>query len=339
VGSRIRGIFVAGSVFTVAACFGQISTPSLGLLTNANGTEISPVLGVLGASSVGSPITLPSEISRSYLAPGGRWALVRQRDGTVGVLTFSNLAPGAVQTIPGALSAPDLVSFSPGGKSAALFSTASGVVQVMTALDTAPHIAYQFSTSGMLSPRVLSISDNSAMALVGEEDGRVELVSSGGNPQTVFKGNPNFGIAFLPGQGRAVLVDGSAGTLSLLTGLDGVPQVQQIGGSLPSLAGPVLVQTSQDGRFAFAVFESANSAYRVDLANGQTASVAINGAATRLDRLGAADAFVVSAEPGKSAWFLTGTAANLELVFAPIVAVRGSVSGACERGAGRIACE
>jgi hypothetical protein len=333
--SRIRSLFAAGSVFAVAVCFGQVSTPVLGLLANSEGTEISPVLGVLGASSVGSPIALPGGISRSYLAPGGGWALVRQRDGAVELLTFSGLTPGNVQTVAGALTSPDLVSFSPNGTSAALFSKAAGMVQVITALGTAPRIAYQFSTSGMLTPQSLGISDNSALALVLEEDGRVDLVSNGGNPQTLSRGNPNSGIAFLPGQSTAVLVDGRAGTLSLLTGLAGVPQVQQISGSLPSFAGPVLVQTSQDGRFAFTVFESASSAYRIDLTSGQTSSAAINGAATRLDRLGAGDNFVVSAEPGNSAWFLIGTAANLEVVFAPIAPVPGT----CERGAGRIACD
>jgi hypothetical protein len=329
-GNRIRSLFAAGSVFTLA-CFGQVSTPALGLLANAEGTEISPVLGVLGASFVGSPIVLPTGISHVYLAPGGGWALVRQPDGGVGLLTFSGFAPGNVQTIPGALASPDLVSFSPTGKSAALFSAAAGVVQVITALSTTPQIAYQFSTSGMLSPQLLGISDNGAMMLIREEDGRVDLVSSGSNPQTVSRGNPNSAIAFLAGQSTAVLIDGTAGTLSLLTGLDGVPQVQQINGSLPALAGPVLVQTSEDGRFAFAVFGQANSAYRIDLTSGQVTSVAINGTATRLDRIGAADDFVVSAEPGNSAWFLIGTAANLEVVFAPTPPLPGLA--ACERGA------
>lgn len=316
-GSRIRSLVVAGCLFIGAACFGQVSAPVIGLLANSEGTQISPVRGVLGASSVGSPIAFLGS-SRIDLAPGGGWALVRQRDGAIGLMTFSGVTAGSVQTVAGALTSPDLVSFSPGGTSAALFSTAAGAVQVLTALNTAPRIAYQFSTSGMLTPQSLRISDNSALALVLEADGSVDLVSNGGNMQTVSRGNPNSGIAFLPGQSTAVLVDGSAGTLSLLTSLDGVPQVRQITGSLPSSAGSVLVQTSQDGKYAFAVLEPVSSAYRIDLTSGQTSSVAINGVANRLDRLGTGDNFVVSAEPGKSAWFLIGTAANLETIFAPV---------------------
>jgi DNA-binding beta-propeller fold protein YncE len=330
--SRIRSLFAAGSVFALGACFGQVSAPVIGLLANSEGTQISPVQGVLGASSVGAPIALLGG-GRGYLAPGGGWALVRQGDGAVGLLTFSGLTPGNVQTVAGALTSPDLVSFSPTGKSAALFSRNAGVVQVLTALDTTPQVAYQFSTSGMLNPQLFGISDNSAMALVLEENGRVDLVSSGGNVQTVYTGNLNTGIAFLPNQGTAALVDGGAGTLSLLTGLNAVPQVQQIGEHLPSSGGPVLVQTSQDGRYAFAVFESSSSAYRIDLTSGQTSSVAINGVANRLDRLGTGDSFLVSAEPANSAWFLIGAAANLEVVFAsvaPVPAVCDAGRGACE---------
>lgn len=332
--SRIRSLFVGGSLFTLTTCFGQVSAPVVGLLANPEGTAISPVQGVLGASSVGSPIALFGD-SRSYLAPGGGWALVRQRDGTVGLLKFSSLTPVSMQNVAGALTSPNLVSFSPGGKSAALFSATAGAVQVITGLDaTNPKIAYQFSTSGLLAPQSVNISDSSALALILEQDGRLDLVSSGGNMQTVVTGSPNAGIAFLPGQSAALLVDGAAGTLSLLTGLDGVPQAQQLTASLPSAAGPVLVQTSRDGRYAFVVVEPVNSAYRIDLASGQVSSLAINDAVNRLDRLGIGDNFVVSAEPGKSAWLLIGGAANLETVFAPVP----TIPQACGRIAGLGAC-
>jgi hypothetical protein len=199
-------------------------------------------------------------------------------------------------------------------------------------------MAYQFSTSGMLSPQVVRVSDDGSLALVLEQDGRLDLVSNGGAPLVVSLVSPNSGIAFLPGQSTAVLVDGGAGTISLLANLDGAPQVRQIAGSLPGSTASPLVQTSQDGRFVFWVFARATTAYRIDLTTGQTQTIGLRSAATRLDRLGAGDDFVLSAEPGNSAWFLIGTAANLEIVFSPISAHPGLPSVSCGPGVRRGAC-
>ena len=152
-----------GAVAGFDARAAQMSAPVVGLIggESASPGGIRPVLGVMGASSIQAPIRLPREISRVYLAPTGRWALVQQsrrapgpaafvgsRPATVsrkldstaaqlGLVAFTGSEPGVVQAIAGAAPNPSLVSFSPLGKSAGLLAS-SKAIQVLTGLDSAP---------------------------------------------------------------------------------------------------------------------------------------------------------------------------------------------------------
>jgi len=80
--------------------------------------------------------------------------------------------------------------------------------------------------------------------------------------------------------------------------------------------GETLVEASLDGASAFVVETGGTSARRVDLTTGSMQSATLPAVATRLDRLRDGESFVFSAEPGRSAWFLTGRDSGLQAVFA-----------------------
>ena len=239
--SRLFSIPSVG--LALAACAGfeakaQISAPLVGLIAGEGPSirEIRPVLGVLGASSVQSPIQLPRDVSRVYLAPGGGWALAQQRGHALGLVTFKGIEPSAVQTIADAAPSPDLVSFSPLGRSAGLFSR-SGVFQILTGLDATPRVAFQANFYDPSGVKKMAVSDDGQVLAVLTTAGQVYLLFSSTAPLLAYAGSPLLGIAFLPSQSTAVLADGGNGMVNLARIVNGVPAVQTVTGNLSSGGG------------------------------------------------------------------------------------------------------
>jgi hypothetical protein len=309
------GVLLAAVAGTEARA--QMSAPLVGLIAGESpgSNEIRPVLGVLGASSVRAPFSLPVEHSRVYLAPTGSWALVQQRGAAPGLVTFQGIAPSAVQAIAGVAPNPDLVSFSPLGRSAGLYS-ADGVIQVLTGLDATPKVGFQMGFHDPSGVKKMTVNDEGQLLAVLTAAGQVYLLSSSMAPLLAYAGSPSLGIAFLPNQSTAVIADGGNGTMNLARIVNGMAVVQTVSGSLGSSGGDTLVEASLDGASAFVVATGSASACRVDLTAGSMQSIILPVVATRLDRLRDGASFVFSAQPGSSAWFLTGRDNGLQAVFA-----------------------
>src|SRR5215813_7222341 len=84
----------------VIACFGTasfgqdqsaISGPILGFIEDPNGASIQPIRGVLGASVLGQPLVLGSEIRNAVISPKQDYALaVRTDSGEVVLIPLSS---------------------------------------------------------------------------------------------------------------------------------------------------------------------------------------------------------------------------------------------------------
>jgi hypothetical protein len=315
-----RHCSIVGIGFMLAAIAGtgaraQMSAPLVGLIAGESHGEIRPVLGVLGASSIQAPMHLPRGVSRVHLAPTGGWALVQQRGKAPGLVTFQGSVASAVQTIADAAPSPDLVSFSPLGRSAGLLASSS-VIQVLTGLDSTPRVAFEvnfFDTSGV---KKIAVSDDGQLLAVLTAAGQVYMLSNSIAPLFAYAGSPSLGMAFLPNQATVVMADAANGAINLARIVNGVPVLQPVTGSLNAASGETLVEASRDGASAFVVASGGTSACRIDLATGGMQSMTLPAVATRLDRLRDGESFVFSAEPGHSAWFLTGRDSGMQAVFA-----------------------
>ena len=341
-----RRCFIASIGLALAAVAGfearaQMSAPLVGLIAGESPSPggIRPVLGVMGASSIQAPTAMPREISRVYLAPTGGWALVQQsrsapgratvresrqallssrpdpRTAQLGLITFKGAEPGAVQPIANAAPNPSLVSFSPLGKSAGLLATSTDI-QVLTGLDSTPRVAFQVSFHDPSGVKKIAVSDDGQLLMALTSEGQVYLLSNSTAPALVCAASPDSGIAFLPGQSSAVIADAAKGTLNLASIVGGVPAVRTVAAGMSSSGGETLVAASRDGGSAFVVAAGSASAWRVDLTTGSMQSATLPAVATRLERLRDGESFVFSAEPGRSAWFLTGRDSGLQAVFA-----------------------
>ncbi len=319
----------------------QMSAPLVGLMAGESPdlAEIRPVVGVMGAASVQAAVPLPRGVSSLHLAPLGGWALVLQggrtagsvpvrgneprglvarpdsRSGRLGLVRFKGNAPGDVQEIADAAANPSLVSFSPLGRAAALLAS-SRTIQVLTGLDATPRVAFKvefFDASGLTK---IAVSDDGQLLSVLTGAGQVYLLSRSTAPMFAFAGSPSLGMSFLPNLAAVVMADGTNGAVNLVRMVGGAPAVQAVTANLSVVNGATLVAASSDGAAAYVVISGSMSACRVELATGAIRSISLPVVATRLERLRDGESFVFSAQRGHAAWFLTGSDAGLQAVFA-----------------------
>jgi hypothetical protein len=255
----------------------------------------------------------------------GGWALVQQRGKPSGLVTFSGSVPSDVRTIADVAPNPEMVSFSPLGRSAALL-VSSRVIQVLTGLDSTPRMAFEVNFSDPSAVKKIAVSDDGQLLAVLTAAGQVHLLSNSTAQLFVYAGSPSLGLTWLPNQATIVIADGANGAMSLASIVNGGPVVRPVTGSLSVGSGETLVEASRDGASAFVVASGGTSACRVELSTGGMQSMTLPAVATRLDRLRDGESFVFSAEPGHPAWFLTGRASGLQAVFAAAAASTTEVS-------------
>ena len=289
----------------------SISGPLVGLVSTANG--IRPIIGVLGACTLGEPISLPDGISHAFLAPSQPWAVVTQ-NGVAGIVRFNGITPGPVTPIPAAFSNPATVGFSPSGRSAILISdrSSSSTMQVLSHLDSSPQVSLEIDLS-QLDVRTVVIDDDGMFPVVLTTEGELYLLKSSGSAMPIFRTGPRSAVGFLPNQQVLAVADGSATAIVMIDGLSSQPFTRQVV-SGPSLSGTgAFLQGSSDGNSL--ILSSGKSIYHIDLTNQTLSVVNLQVSAARLDRLNG-DLFVVSANPNEAAWLALFDGVSLKVGFA-----------------------
>jgi len=303
---------------------GWISAPMVGLFASQDGTAITAIVGVPGASILVDPLVLPQGVTRVHLGPTQQWALVEQVSGTpfsykaLGLMGFTGAQPGTVELIKGALPAPDLVSFSPTGASAILLDRASGQLQVIGGLNKTPGVVMETSVSDMnpSSIAAIAINDAGTLPVVEDGNGRMLLASGGSSRPMIFAGYPSAGMAFLPNQSLIAVADVNSGKVWMVGVLPTAPPARVVA-SIAAVSGAQgLVRTSSDARFLFVAAAGGKSAVRVDLSDGGMTELDLPTTSSALEQLGDGQVFLISAPPGESAWMLVSDGSGLKAVFA-----------------------
>jgi hypothetical protein len=296
---------------------GWIGAPLVGLVTNQEMTEVRAIQGVPGSSTVSDPIALPVGVLRVHLAPGQGWALVENGSAhSLSILPFNGIEPRDAIPIGDAMSAPDLVSFSPSGRSAVIVWKAAAALQVLSGLDGVPRLMMQTGISSLGEIGAAAVSDDGTRASALMKDGHIFLLSPTQSPQLIFQADSPAGMSFLPDQQTVAIADGGAGTVSVIDGLNGVPFPRVVMPG-PNLSGDaVLVQPSGDARSLFLAAHGGAVAYRVDLADRNVQSLIVPAKFSVLERLRGRDLFLFRASPGEAAWLLLFDGENLSAGFA-----------------------
>ncbi len=295
-----------------------MQAPLLGFVYGAERSELRPILGIPGASLFGGPISIPAGVTSIHFAPRQNYALLAHRVvGSIDLMTFQGAEKASVTAICGAISQPDLITFSPGGGSAVLYSRGAGQIQVITGLPSAPQVARVIATNELPDAlRLLAIADDGVTLLEGTSRNAIYLLPAAGSPQLLYSAADLSGMVFTPRTSDVLVFDRGAGTLFLL---------QEVGSAssyLPlaeGLTGVVVGNAFLQVNGGSAVLAGANtsSVWQIDLESLEVQSTRLPVRPHMLQPLQTSGKFLLFYKPGQPAWILDTSGESGTVSFVP----------------------
>jgi len=263
---------------------------------------VRAILGVPGAAMSSGALTLPRGVAGAYFAPGQNFALVEQSTGSLALLRFNGTLAGPLQAIPGSISRPDIVSFSPNGSAAAVFSSEEGRLSILTGLPASPQVSRDISANLPPGIQALALADDGATLLASTSDGRVLLLPPGGGTETIYSGGQLSGLVFAPASNDALVFDGDGSKVLLLQNVSTAPATRLLAQGLSGISGAALLQFDANSAWAGAV--NGKQLSHIDLQTLHADTVTLSVALAVLQPLLVPHRFLLSAQPGQAAWVL-----------------------------------
>ncbi len=289
---------------------------------------VRAILGVPGAAMLSGALTMPRGVAGAYFAPGQSFALVEQSAGSLAVLQFNGTVAGALQAIPGSISRPDIVSFSPNGSAAAVYST-EGRLAIITGLPGSPQLSRDVSANLPAGIQALALADDGATLLAVTSDGRVLLLPAGGGTETIYSGGQLSGLVFAPASTDALVFDSDGNKVLLVQNVSTAPATRLLAQGLSGIPGSALLQFDANTAWIGAV--NGKQLSRIDLQTLHADTMTLSAGLAALQPLLVPHRFLLSAQPGQEAWVLdtsnatsanTGTVAGNVYFVPPQLAMR-----------------
>jgi len=281
-----------------------MQAPVLGFVYDPNHGEVRAILGIAGASVLGGPMAVPAGVTGVNFAPSRNYALLARRGGGfIGLLTFQGAEEGSLIPICGAISQPDLISFSPSGNTAALYSTAAGQLQVISGLPQSPKLARIIGRDDLPDDvRFLAVADDGVTLLQGTVHSAVYLLPEGGSARLLYRAGDLGGMAFTPRSSDVVVFDREAGTAFLLQGVNNAGAYVLLAEGLTGVGGSALVQVNS--RSAVITGTNSNNLWRIDLQTLQVQNVSLPVTPRLLQPLQTSGKYLLLYQSGLPAWIV-----------------------------------
>jgi hypothetical protein len=298
-----------------------MQTPVLGFVTSAEQGELRLLLGIPGASAVGEPLAIPTGLRNLFFAPNQSYALLAPLSGGfLGLMTFQGAQGGTAVSICGAIPQPDIVAFSPGASTAALYSKAEGRLQVITGLPDSPQLARMVPESDLPDEvRYLAVADDGVTLLEGTVHNAVYVLPQLGLPRLLYTAGDLQGMAFVPRTNDLLAFDRAAGTAFLLQDVERASAYVLLADGLSGLDGNVFLQTSRAG--AVIASTKSNTLWEINLQSSKVQSIPLPGMPQMLQPLRISGDFLLFFRAGLPAWILDSNSAEGGISFVPAGAV------------------
>ena len=312
--SRIFPIVALASLAAVleAQPQGTISGPVAGYVFDKAAHAMRPVLGLPGASLLGSPMNWRYRVDQAFIAPNldsavgvtaeGAFRLFRMRDGIVTEMTVGGLAPAG---------SPYSVAFSPSGSSAALYG--GNRVQLVSGLPNAPVLGGSIDLTAAGLPSALALSDD-ARALLVSVNNSIRFFESYADMGKLIDTAPGALVAFAGGGHDAAVADASAGVV-LFHDLAGAGTSQVIAAPDQNGAAFSALAFSADGKALFLASAATQAVTQLDLAAGSRNRIPCGCSPTVLARMGSV--FRLTELSGDPLWLLDAPESAPRIVFVP----------------------
>ncbi len=306
----MRKIFAVQAILTFAsiasAQTGVLSGPVAGYVFDNGAQALRPVLGIMGASTLGAAIDAGYSFKAAYVAP--------RQDSFFGVATdgsthWFTITAGAVseKAIDGLIGSPERIVFSPSGTAAALY--ANGQAQIVSGLPGSPALAGTMALTeteprrGRRTAPVMAVSDDGAYVLAAL-NGSIQLASQNGVVRSVVRTGPDAVIAFAPAGHDAAVAARGTGAM-LIRDVPGAGAQQMLAGDGTLFNAPAGIAFSADGKKVFVASASQQAVAAFDLAGNRSdlscacspAELTPMGASLRLTELSSGPLWLVDAGP------------------------------------------
>jgi len=201
----------------------SINGPILGFVQDSTGTAIQPILGVLGASLIGRPLDLGSEIHTAVISPKQNYALAVRTDTSELVMIWLDGRPAPLLSVDGVRAGADVVVISPIGTAAAIYKEDSKIVQSITGFADTTRVLSEIDVSDLPGRlQTMAISDDGTLALlnfVSGDDAALWAVNSSGFRWLVPAQHPS-AASFLANRHDALIADDGAQEVFLMRSID-----------------------------------------------------------------------------------------------------------------------
>jgi hypothetical protein len=262
---------------------GAVNGPVAGYVFDTAAQGLRPILGLPGASRLGNPLSFGYQVAAAFVAPRLDTVLAVAPDGASHFFSIQNGALNeiAVNGLASAAS-PYLVSFSPSGKSLALYN--GKAVQILTGLPASPQVSGAADLTSVGLPSALALSDDGAALLVSVNNS-IHLFASSADLGKLMDTSASPAFAFAIGSHDAAISDTGAG-LVLYRDLTGSGASQVVAAPDPSAKPSSALAFSADGTAIYLANASTQTITRFDLTAGASASLPCSCTPTTLARMG-----------------------------------------------------
>jgi hypothetical protein len=293
---------------------GTINGPVAGYVFDKTARALRPVLGLPGASLLGSPIRWRYRVDQAFVAPQldsavgvtseGAFRVFRMRDGIATEIAIGGLAPAG---------SPYSVAFSPSGSSLALYS--GGRVQLVTGLPDSAAVGGSVDLTTAGAPSALAVSDDARSLLVNVNNS-IRLFESYADMGKLIDAAPGAQVAFAAGGHDAAVADAGAGVV-MFHDLAGAGASQVVAPPDDSGAAFSALAFSADGKALFVASAATQAVTQLDLSAGSRSRMPCDCSPTVLARMG--KVFRLTELAGDPLWLLDGPESAPRIVFVPAV--------------------
>jgi hypothetical protein len=306
----------------------SMQRPVVGFVYGSDGGELRAILGIPGASVLGGPLAVPAGIERVHFAPLQKYALLERETGaSISLTTFQGAQAGTLNPVCGAIPHPDIISFSPSGNAAALYSKTAERIQVITGLPRMATLVRNISRNELPDEvKFLAVADYGAALLAGTVHNEVYLVyllEQESSPRFLHSAGDLGGIAFTPGTNDSLVFDREAGRVLLFRDVHTASSNFLLAEGVTGVRGQVLLQV-QSGRAIIAGANS-NHLWEIDLQSLEVQDVHLPITPLMLQPLRAPGTYLLFYQPGLPAWILDTSGGGGAVSFVPATVLKRTV--------------
>lgn len=243
-------LFLGASALQATVDPSGVDGPVLGYVLDSETGALHRINGIPGASWVGDALPLDFPVAKAQVATNQEVAIVRDREGMTYLVRLDSTPP--VVTVFSEAMAADGMLISPLGRSAALYSTATGQIQFLEISSEGARVGETADLPNVTGEwTAFAISDRGVVlaAVAQEGGGSLYSLRSGGQEIRIGSVQRAGDLAFLADSDDVAVADTGANEVHLIRGVTRRRQFIVLAGERDRVINPFAIEATSDGRF------------------------------------------------------------------------------------------